>query len=313
MIGYILRRVGTTLILVLVVTFITFLLLSTSFESVAQRLLGDSANPETTAAMMAELGLDRPVPVQYGEWLVTAVQGDFGNSIYNGLDVGTTVFQRLAVTLSLIIPALVITALISVSLGVWAASRGGFPDRFAQGVSLVGYIVPGLLLAIVLVLVFAVNLKWLPATGYVPITTNVVGWARSITLPIIVLVVASVASLTSQVRGTMIDELRKDYVRTLRTRGVSTGRIIYKHALRNAAGPALTVLSLEFVAMFGAALIIENVFGLPGIGSFSFDAALQADIPMLLGLTVVSVLMVATVNLVTDLVNTWLNPKVKLS
>lgn len=313
MTGYILRRLGTSLILVIVVTFITFLLLSTSFESVARRLLGDSATPESLTAMMTKLGYDRPLLVQYGDWLWGAVRGDFGSSVYSGLDVASTVIQRLGVTLSLIIPALLITVLISVALGVWAASRGGAADRVAQVVSLIGYIVPGLLLAIVLVYVFAVTLRWLPATGYTPIAGNVGGWIRSITLPVIVLVVASVASMTSQVRGTMVDELRKDYVRTMRTRGVPTGSIVYRHALRNAAGPALTVMSLEFMAMFGAALIIENVFGLPGIGSFGFNSALQADVPMLLGLTVFSVLMVTVVNLATDLVNAWLNPKVKLS
>ncbi|MGH8954577.1 MAG: ABC transporter permease [Microbacterium sp.] len=313
MTGYILRRLGTSLILVIVVTFITFLLLSTSFESVARRLLGDSATPESLTAMMTKLGYDRPLLVQYGDWLWGAVRGDFGSSVYSGLDVASTVIQRLGVTLSLIIPALLITVIISVALGVWAASRGGAADRVAQVVSLIGYIVPGLLLAIVLVYVFAVTLRWLPATGYTPIADNVGGWIRSITLPVIVLVVASVASMTSQVRGTMVDELRKDYVRTMRTRGVPSGSIVFRHALRNAAGPALTVMSLEFMAMFGAALIIENVFGLPGIGSFGFNSALQADVPMLLGLTVFSVLMVTVVNLATDLVNAWLNPKVKLS
>ncbi|MEV7608554.1 ABC transporter permease [Microbacterium sp. NPDC089320] len=313
MTGYILRRLGTSLILVIVVTFVTFLLLSTSFESVARRLLGDSITPESLAAMMTKLGYDRPLLVQYGDWLWGAVRGDFGSSVYSGLDVASTVLQRLGVTLSLIVPALLITVIISVALGVWAASRGGAADRVAQIVSLIGYIVPGLLLAIVLVYVFAVTLHWLPATGYTPIAENPGSWVRSITLPVIVLVVASVASMTSQVRGTMVDELRKDYVRTMRTRGVPTGSIVFRHALRNAAGPALTVMSLEFMAMFGAALIIENVFGLPGIGSFGFNSALQADVPMLLGLTVFSVLMVTVVNLATDLANAWLNPKVKLS
>src|SRR6478735_3332464 len=160
MISYTLRRLGAGLILAVLVTFITFLLLSTSFEDVAKTILGQSATPEATAALMQDKGWDRPVVVQYFDWLINAVQGDFGVSVYTSLPVGPTVLQRLIVTLSIIVPALLITVVISVVLGVWAASRGGIADRISQGVSLVGYIVPGLLLAIGLVVVFAVRLKW---------------------------------------------------------------------------------------------------------------------------------------------------------
>jgi peptide/nickel transport system permease protein len=118
--------------------------------------------------------------------------------------------------------------------------------------------------------------------------------------------------MTAQVRGRMIDELRKDYVRTLRTRGISSNAIIVKHALRNAGSPALTVMSLEFIQMFGAALIIENVFALPGYGSFAFNASLQGDIPVILGITAFGVLLVIVVNLITDLANGWLNPKARV-
>ncbi|MDF2993332.1 MAG: transporter permease, partial [Microbacterium sp.] len=138
------------------------------------------------------------------------------------------------------------------------------------------------------------------------------GWARSITIPVIVLVIGGAANMTAQVRGRMIDELRKDYVRTLRTRGISSNAIIVKHALRNAGSPALTVMSLEFIQMFGAALIIENVFALPGYGSFAFNASLQGDIPVILGITAFGVLLVIVVNLITDLANGWLNPKARV-
>ncbi len=169
MISYTLRRLGAGLILILLVTFITFLLLSTSFEDVAKTILGQSATPEATAALMEAEGWDRPVLVQYFDWLGAAVRGDLGTSVYTSLPVGPTVLQRLAVTLSVIIPALILTVIISTALGVWAASRGGVADRLSQGISLVGYIVPGLLLAIGLVVIFAVQLKWLPATGYTPL------------------------------------------------------------------------------------------------------------------------------------------------
>lgn len=309
---YILRRLGVGLILALLVTYITFALLSTSFEDVAQTILGPAVTTEGTAAVMAERGWDRPVFIQYFDWLLNALQGDFGVSVYSSLPVGPSVIQRLGVTLSIIVPALILTAVISTILGVWSASRGGAVDRIAQGLSLIGYIVPGLLLAIGLVLIFAVQLKWLPATGYTPLSQDPMAWLRSITIPVIVLTIGGVANMTAQVRGRMIDELRRDYVRTIRTRGVSTSSIVLRHALRNAGGPALTVMSLEFIQMFGGALIIENVFALPGYGSFAFNASLQGDIPVILGITAFGVLLVTVINLATDLANGWLNPKARV-
>lgn len=312
MLAYIARRLIAGIVLALLVTFITFLLLSTSFEDVAMTILGPAATPESTAALVADRGWDRPVIVQYGEWLVNALQGDFGISVYTSLPVGPSVVQRLLVTLSVIVPALALTVVLSTFLGVWSASRGGIIDRLAQGISLVGYIVPGLLLAIGLVVIFAVQLKWLPATGYTPPDEDLGKWIRSITIPVIVLTIGGVANMAAQVRGRMIDELRHDYVRTLRTRGISSSSIVIRHALRNAASPALTVMSLEFIQMFGGALIIENVFALPGYGSFAFNASLQGDFPVIMGVAAFGVILVTVVNLLTDLANGWLNPKARV-
>jgi peptide/nickel transport system permease protein len=309
---YVLRRLATGVVLALLVTLITFVLLSFSFEGIVRSILGLSATPESIAALSSELGFDRPVLVQYLDWLAGVVRGDFGRSLFTAQPVADAVAARLSVTLSIVVVALLITVVISVVLGVAAATRGGAIDRIAQGLSLFGYIVPGLLLAIVLVVVFAVNLRVLPATGYTALTTDPAKWAASITIPVIVLVVGGVANMAAQVRGAMIDELRKDYVRTLRTRGVATSSVVLRHALRNAAGPALTVLSLEFIQMLGGALIIENVFVLPGFGTYSFNAALQGDIPVILGVTVFGVLLVVAVNLLTDIANGWLNPKARI-
>lgn len=312
MILYVIRRLGGGLILTLLVTMITFLLLSTSFDSVAASRLGNEATPDAVAAMKAELGFDRPVFVQYFDWLSHAVRGDFGVSLFTSEPVGDAVSSRLSVTLSIIMVALVLTALVSVALGVLAAWRGGVIDRIAQGISLIGLLVPTLLIAIVLVYVLAIRTDILPATGYTPFAEAPGQWAASITIPVIALVLNGVAGLTSQIRGRMIDELRKDYVRTLRTRGIRTRSIVLRHALRNAAGPALTVLSMEFIAMFGGALIIEKVFALPGFGSFAFDSSLQGDIPVIMGVTLFAVLLVVGVNLIVDLLNGWLNPKARI-
>ncbi|MFK0283226.1 ABC transporter permease [Streptomyces sp. NPDC090499] len=312
MILYVLRRLATSLVLVLLVSMITYLLLSTSFNDIVTTLLGGNASAASVQAKKAELGMDRPVIVQYFDWLSHAVRGEFGTSYGTSESVGTAVWNHFTVTLSLVVVALSISVVISVVLGVLAASRGGAVDRLSQGASLFGYLVPNLLIVIGLVYVFAVKLDWLPATGYTPLGESPGRWLASITIPVIGLAVGGIANLSAQIRGTMIGELRKDYVRTLRTRGISTRSIVLRHALRNAAGPALTVLSFEFIAMLGGALIIENVFALPGIGSYSFNSALQGDVPVIMGLSVFGVLFVVGINLVVDVVLGWLNPKARL-
>lgn len=312
MLAYAARRLGYGLVLAVLVTAITFFLLSPSHESVARSVVGPTANAETVAAKRSELGFDRPVIVQYADWLGGAVRGDLGRSLFTAEPVASAITARLAVTLSIIVVALTLTIVVSVALGVWAASRGGAVDRLAQGVSLFGHVVPSLLIAIALVLVLAIRLRWLPATGFTPIGQDVGRWAASITIPVVVLVTAGIADLTQQVRGAMIDELNKDYVRTLRARGVASRTIVLKNALRCASGPALTVLSLAFISMFGGILVIERIFVLPGFGTYSLNASMRGDIPAIMGVITFSALLVVIVNLITDLVNGWLNPKARI-
>jgi peptide/nickel transport system permease protein len=312
MLPYILRRLAIGVILAVLVTFITYWLLSFSFDGVAANILGPAATADAVEALKQDMGLDRPFIVQYFDWLGGVIRGDFGVSFFTSESVVTAVVSRLGVTLSIVLTALILSVLIAVTLGVLAASRAGAIDRVTQSASLLGHLLPNLLIAIVLVVVLSINLRLLPATGFTPFSESPSGWAASITIPVIVLVINGIANIVAQVRGTMIGELQKDYVRTLRTRGVPTWSIVYRHALRNAAAPALVVVSLEFISMFGGALIIENVFALPGFGSFAFNSSLQGDIPVIMGITVFSVMLVVGVNLVTDLINGWLNPKARI-
>ena len=312
MVLYILRRLITGVVLAVLVTFITFVLLSGSFRDMVSTLLGPDATPESVTGRLHDLGYDRPLIVQYGDWLLHAVTGDLGTSLFTNQAVLPAVMSHMVVTMSIVFPGLVIALILSVVLGVWAATRSGAPDRIAQGISLVGHVVPALLTAIVLVVVFAVELKIFPATGYVPFGDSPVGWLRSTTLPVVVLVIAGMAAITAQVRGSMIDELGKDYVRTLRTAGLSTRSIVLKHALRNAGSPALTVTSLQFIQLFSYSVIIENVFALPGFGSFAFTSSQNIDVPVIMGVTIVSVVLVTVVNLIADIANGYLNPKARL-
>ncbi|GEL47939.1 ABC transporter permease [Cellulomonas hominis] len=307
-----LRRVLFGAALFVIVSFTTMLLLSFSFDSIVGSRLGSAATAEAIATMKADLGLDRSIVVQYVDWLGNVLRGDFGHAFFTGQSVGEAIPARLGVTMSVVLPALAISAVIAVVLGTLAATRGGWVDKAAQGMMLTGYLIPNLLIAILLVVVFAVNLGWVPAGGFTPFSTDPSAWARSVVLPVAAMAFGGAANIANQVRGTMIDELRKDYVRTLRTRGVPTRSIVIRHALRNAAGPALTVLGLTFINLFGAALFIEQVFALPGFGVYSFNVAMQGDFPVLMGLTAFSVALTIGVNLLIDVANGWLNPKARM-
>ena len=189
-----------------------------------------------------------------------------GTSWFTGQPVTDGISSRAQVTLSLLIGAILVTAVVSVVLGVWAAVKRGWVDKLVQGVSLVGFAIPNFLIAVGLVIVFAINNQIFQATGYVPISDSFTGWLQTVTLPIIALAIGGIAGVSAQVRGAMIDALRQDYVRTLRSRGLGSGRVVYKHVLRNAGAPGLAVLGLQFVGLIGGAIIVENVFAIPGLG-----------------------------------------------
>ena len=313
MIRFILRRLVSGVILIFVISIVAFGLLYIGSGDIARRILGQNATQEIVDRKAAELGLNRPLYEQYWDWLTSAVQGDFGRSWFSGQLVAQGVSSRLAVTLSIVIGATLIAAIISVVIGVLAATRRGWIDRGLQFTSVLGFAIPGFLIALGLVLVFSINLKWFKATGYIPITTSFSGWMSSVTLPVIALAIGTIAAVAQQVRGSVIDALERDYVRTLRSRGLGMGRVVAKHVLRNAGGPALAVLAVQFVGLLGGAVIIEQIFALPGLGQLAVQATVQSDIPIVMGLVIVTASIVVIVNLLIDLAQAALNPKVRLS
>ncbi|MCM3697058.1 ABC transporter permease [Microbacterium oleivorans] len=313
MLSFIVRRVVSGVVLVAVISAVAFLLLYAGGGDIARRILGENATAETVAKKTEELGLNRPLLTQYTDWLTSAISGNLGRSWFTGELVSVSVTNRLAVTLSLVIGATLISAVIAIVLGVLAARRGGAIDGTVQILSLIGFAVPGFLIALILVLVFAVNLHWFKATGYVPIATSFSGWLASVTLPIIALSIGAIASVAVQVRGSVIDATSRDYVRTLRARGLSEGSVIYKHVLRNAGGPALAVLALQFVGLLGGAVVVEQIFSIPGMGQLSVRSTVLGDIPVVMGLVIAFAILVVIVNLLIDLAQAALNPKVRLS
>ncbi|MAO34578.1 MAG: ABC transporter permease [Zunongwangia sp.] len=313
MLTFIIRRILAGVVLLFVISSLAFGLMYLDSANIARRLVGQTATAETVQQRAQELGLDRPLVVQYWDWLTSALTGDFGRSWFNGQLVIVSLSGRLAVTLTLVIGTTIITAIVSVILGVLAARRGGAVDTIVQFISVLGFAIPGFLIAVYLVLIFAINLGWFKATGYTPITDSVGGWLASITLPIIALSLGAIAAVTQQIRGSVIDAMSRDYVRTLRARGLRSGSVVYKHVLRNAGGPALAVLAVQFIGLLGGALIVEQVFALPGLGQLTVAAGTQGDIPVVMGVVVVTALIVIIVNLIIDLAQAALNPKVRLS
>jgi peptide/nickel transport system permease protein len=313
MLTFILRRLLSGVILIAVISFLAFVLLYAAGGDIPRRILGENATAETVAKKAEELGLNRPLLTQYFDWLTSAFTGDLGRSWFTGELVTTSVTNRVAVTLSIVIGATVISAIISVVVGVLAARRGGAVDGTVQVFSLIGFAIPGFLIALFLVLVFAINLGWFKATGYVPLTTSVAGWLSSVTLPIVALSIGAIATVTQQVRGSVIDAMSRDYVRTLRSRGLSTNSVVYRHVLRNAGGPALAVLAVQFIGLLGGAVIVEQVFAIPGMGQLTVRATTLGDIPVVMALVIVFAIIVVVVNLLIDLAQAALNPKVRLS
>lgn len=313
MLRFTIRRLLHGVILLFVVSSLGYLLMNLGAGDIARQILGASATQETVDLKTAELGLDQPLVTRYLDWLSGAVTGDFGVSWFTSQPVVEAITSRLAVTLSLVVGTTIVTALLGTALGVWAARRRGTADRLVQVVSVLGFAIPGFLIAIFLVNVFALNLGWFRPTGYVQLSDSFSGWLQSVTLPIVALAIGAVAAIAAQVRGAVIDTMRQDWVRTLRSRGLSENRVLYKHVLRNAGGPALAVLAVQFIGLLGGAVIVEQVFAIPGLGPVATASTAQGDIPLVMGLVVVTAALVVVVNVVIEILHGFLNPKARVS
>jgi peptide/nickel transport system permease protein len=312
MFRFIAKRLGSGAVLLLVISTLTYFLLFFSSSSVARNLLGDTATPEQIVAKTHELGLDRPILTRYLERLGNAIHGDLGTSWFTSQPILEALATRIPVTLTIVLFAITTAAILATVLGMAAAVKGGFIDRTVQFLAIAGFAVPNFVVAIVVVTLFAINLSLLPATGWVPLADDPTQWAKSLVLPVSALVINTVASAAQQIRSAFKDVLSRDWVRTLRSRGIKNNEILFKHVLRSAAPAGLTVLSLQFVGMLGGSVIIESIFALPGIGHLIVDSTTQGDTPVVMGVVVFTVVVVIVVNLAVDLLNGWLNPKVRV-
>jgi peptide/nickel transport system permease protein len=312
MFGFIAKRIASGVILLGVISTLAYFLVYSSSSNIALNILGPDAPQDSILAKQKELGLDQSLFNRYLDWSQNAIKGDFGNSWFSSESVVGAILHRLPVTLTLVAFAMLIAATLATLLGIAAATKGGWIDKFVQILAIAGFAIPGFLLAVFLVTGLAIKVQLLPATGWIAFSESPTNWAKSLILPVTSLVVATVASAAQQIRSAIKQVLEKDFVKTLTSRGISRNEIIFKHILRSAAPAGLTVLSLQFVGMLGGSVIIEKIFALPGMGEMAVNATAMGDTPVVMGVVVYTVIIVITVNLIVDLVNGWLNPKVRV-
>ncbi len=307
------RRLLWSIPLLFVVSIITFALASLMPGDVASVILGTGATPEQRALITEQLGLDQPLWVQYTSWLGGALQGDLGSSVFSNESVAGMLSSRLPVTLSLAFLTLIACVLLGVLLGALSAIRGGALARILDATSLIAMSIPSFWFAAVMIIVFAVAIPLFPVSGYVPFADSPQLWFASLVLPVFCLATSSVAGLALQMRGQMVSTFRSDFVKALRANGISPRSILYRHVLKNAAGPVVTLTGLLVVTLLGGTVFMEKVFGMAGLGTLAVNATARHDLPVIQGVVVYFTLVVIVVNLITDVAYAALNPKVVTS
>lgn len=312
MTAYIARRVLLIIPLLLLLSIFTFILNSVVPGDPTGAVLGENASAEAKKQVEKDLGLDRPMVVRYLDWLGNALTGEFGRSYANRQPITSQLKARFPVTVELAVVALVLATVFGIPLGVLASLRpGSVVDRFAMLFAVTGVALPNFFLAMLLVLLFAVNLHWLPATGWVGFTEDPWEHLRHLVLPAFALVLTPTAVIARMMRTSMVGVLAEDYVRTARAKGLRKYTVVVRHALRNALIPTLTVLGLQLSALLGGTIIIESVFGLPGLGRLALTAVTGHDTPTIQAVVLLIGAGVLMVSLLVDLLYAVVNPRIR--
>lgn len=306
------RRLLAIIPLLMVVSFLVFSLTVFLPGDEAVTLAGENASQARVEEIRQALNLDRPLVVRYFSWLGNAVQGDFGTSLFTKRDVMSEIGARWVVTLQLVIGSLVVALLIGVPSGIIAGrNKGKFLDRAATLFASIGVAIPSFVVGLWLIVIFAAWLGVVPFAGYVSFSESPVEWAKRMILPTIALSGVMIAELTRQIRAGLVDTLETDYIRTARAKGLPERTVVNKHALRVAVSPALSVVSVNIARSFGGAVVIEQVFSLPGLGRMTVNAIIQRDLPILQGVIPLAVLVAVVMTLLSDVVNMKLNPRLR--
>lgn len=304
------HRLLTFAPLILAVSLVVFVMINLMPGDPARYLAGDNSDPQRIEEIRRELHLDRSLPVQYKDWLTSAVTGDFGTSLIYKAPVLDLVRPRAAVTAWLALYAFAFAIVTATLLATTAASRpGGLLDRALAGACALGLSIPGFWLGMILVLWLAIKHSIFPAIGYKGIGQGLWPWASHLILPAVALGIALAAELTLQLRNSLGEVLASDYILSARAKGVTHWAVLFRHALKNAAVPVVTVLGTRFGQLIAGAVTVETVFALPGLGQLSVQSTSGRDIPVLLAMVILTTLAVAVANLVTDVATAYLNPR----
>ncbi|KQT49519.1 peptide ABC transporter [Devosia sp. Leaf420] len=309
---YILRRLAGFLVTLLIAAAVIFLLLDLLPGDPARFILGINATPESVAALRLQMGLDDPAILRFGNWLLGMFRGDFGMSQTQKLPVADLIAARMAVTLPLTLFAMVVSIVIGLPLGILAAMHRGKPlDTILMVIAQAGVAVPNFWFGMLLTLLFAVILRWLPTGGFTPWHENPIAAFRGLLLPGLALALPQAAILARVMRTALVDVSTQDFIRTARAKGMTFGQAMWRHGVRNAFLPVLTILGLQFAFLIAGTIIVENVFFLPGLGRLIATAVTERDLVLVRSATIILVLAVSATMLIVDIAYGFVDPRLR--
>jgi len=304
MITYLAKRMAASALILIGVTMVTFALAFLMPADPVRQIAGRNATPETVESIRHQLGLDRPVPMQYATYLGHLAQGDLGHSYIQKTDVGQLIMSRLPATLLLMLGAIFFELAIGIPLGTFAAARRGKADRAIMVFAFAGVSTPQFVVGLVLLYLLAYLAGWFPMSGY--------GGLSHLILPALTLGIGGGGWYARILRSSLVEVLRQDYIRTARAKGLSERTIVITHALRNALLPIVAMIGLDIGTFMGGAVVVESVYGWPGIGQLAWQAIQRIDIPIIMGVTLVAAIAIVLGNLIADLVTPLIDPRIRL-
>lgn len=312
--AYIIRRILLFIVTVALVSFITFAVFQVLPGDPIRIMLGPEADEAQIATLEAQLGLDRPLHTQYFEWIRGLVTGDLGQSIRFSKPVSELIIDRLSVTISLAVITLIIVVIVAIPLGIFVAKRQNkLSDVVFSTVTQVGMAIPSFWLGMLLILYLGMNFKFFSVSGYTPWSESITGALGSLLLPALTIAIPQIAVKFRYVRNAILEQLRLDYVRTLRSKGIKEKLVIYKHVLRNSMIPILTIFGLITAEVVAGTIIVEQVFGLPGLGKLLITSISYRDFPLVQGIVMYITLVVVFINFIVDILYSVLDPRIRLT
>ena len=313
MTAYIFKRALAVIPILIFVGVLTFSLVHLAPGDAANIMAGDYAGPDDVKIIRAELGLDKPVTTQFVEWVGRTVRGDLGRSIYSGKSVSELVRARMGPTISLTVMGGIFAVAIGIPLGVFAAWKAGSRwDRAIQIFAALGISIPGFWLGFIMILAFAVYLRWFPVIGYVSPAESVTGWIRSITLPVTLLAINGSSVIVRMTRASILEVLREDYIRTARAKGLANKAVLFRHALRGGAIPIITVVGALAAGLITGVVVTETVFTIPGLGRLVAETVQTRDFPVVQSMLMLLAAIYVFINLMVDLAYVFFDPRVRL-